>query len=150
MSTPEYKKEWYKKDPWKNHFKSARYRCNYPTSKKYKNYGGRGIQFLLTLAQVKRLWFRDKAYNLKTPSIDRKNTDGNYTYGNCRFIERDLNTRKGRKIIRINPLGVRKEYPSLISAAKALGLGQKNTGNILNCAKGMYHTMYGYKWSVVL
>jgi len=76
---------------WKLHWKAAKYRCNNPNSTYYHCYGGRGIKFKLTLTEVKRIWFRDKAYDLKEPSIDRINNDGDYTVNNIRFIERRKN-----------------------------------------------------------
>lgn len=87
-----------KKYPWKYTFKDIKTRCNNKNNKAYKWYGGRGIKCLITEDEVKRLWFRDKACLMKKPSIDRKNNDGNYEFGNCRFIEFVAN------IARQNPL----------------------------------------------
>lgn len=75
------------KFPWNSIHHSAKQRCNNPNNSHYKNYGGRGIKFFITLAEIKELWFRDRAYLLKVPSIDRKDNNGNYTFDNCRFME---------------------------------------------------------------
>ena len=80
-------KRWRDKRPWFTHYLSADLRCNNPRHKTYKYYGGRGIKLLMNIADFGKLWFRDKAYLLKQPSIDRKNSDGDYTFKNCRFIE---------------------------------------------------------------
>ena len=89
--TNEYKKlysrKWISKYPWLVSFYRARQRCNNSKHKAYKWYGAKGIKFLLTKDEIKFLWFRDKAYLQKRPSIDRKNSNNNYELGNCRFIE---------------------------------------------------------------
>jgi len=54
----------------------------------------RGIKCLITKDELKSLWFRDKAYELKKPSIDRINEEGNYAYDNCQYIEMSENSRK--------------------------------------------------------
>ena len=74
-------------------------RCNYKSHSRYCYYGARGIKCLITKEELKQLWFRDEAYNLNKPSIDRKNPDGNYTLKNCRYIEMSRNI--GRKRYRI-------------------------------------------------
>lgn len=91
--------KFHKTNPWYNHFLIARYRCRSPKSNRYKNYGGRGIKFSLSLDEIKWLWYRDKADSLKRPSIDRIDNDGDYKLGNCRFIELSENSaRKKTKI----------------------------------------------------
>ena len=69
-------------------------RCTNSKCCNYKYYGGRGIKNYLTKDNIKELWFRDKAYNMIKPSIDRKDNDGNYEISNCQFIELSENVRK--------------------------------------------------------
>lgn len=82
--------------PWIIHYTSAKQRCNNPKCDSYKYYGDRGIKFLMTVEDFKFLWFRDQAWLLKHPSIDRKDPDGNYELGNCQFIELAANKKKQR------------------------------------------------------
>ncbi|MFO7969954.1 MAG: hypothetical protein R6U15_07605, partial [Candidatus Izemoplasmatales bacterium] len=80
--------------PWISSYVGAMDTCNNPNNSHYKSYGGRGIKFKLSQDEIRELWFRDKAYLLECPSIDRIDNDGNYEYSNCQFIERDENTKK--------------------------------------------------------
>lgn len=66
-------------------------RCETPTAKKYSNYGGKGIKNFLTIADLIKLWHRDSAKDMRQPSIDRKDSDSDYTQENCRFVEFDDN-----------------------------------------------------------
>jgi hypothetical protein len=79
------------KNPWIRFFVNAKQRCENENCPAYKWYGAKGVQFKLTLEEVKKLWFRDKAYKLKNPSLDRRRSDLDYTYDNCRFVDRWLN-----------------------------------------------------------
>jgi hypothetical protein len=104
-----------KKHPWIKTLVSIRARTSNPRSISYKNYGGRGIKCLIDRHELKRLWIRDGAHFLKRPSIDRINSNGNYQYKNCRYIELSENIgrrkykrlvycRKGHKFTRSNTL----------------------------------------------
>jgi len=73
--------------PWLKHYFNAKKRCRSVNADNYKYYGGRGIKFLMTKYEFETLWFRDEAYNLEQPSIDRRDPDGHYEFSNCRFIE---------------------------------------------------------------
>jgi len=66
-------------------------RCNNSKCPVYKYYGGRGIKCFITLEDLKILWDRDKASEMKSPSIDRIDNDGDYIFENCQFIERSDN-----------------------------------------------------------
>lgn len=83
--------------PWFISYDKAKQRCTNPKHYGYPWYGGRGIQFLMTLDDFEFLWKRDKAHLMDRPSIDRKNPDGNYEINNCRFIELELNLKRKRK-----------------------------------------------------
>lgn len=72
-------------------------RCEYPLTSKYQYYGGRGIKNVLTLEDLVFLWERDSAEKMGQPSIDRKDTNADYTVENCQFIEMDANRRKRSK-----------------------------------------------------
>lgn len=85
------------KFPWRRVFRAIKQRCNNLKCKDFKWYGGKGIKCLITEEEIKELWFRDKAYELKKPSIDRKISNGDYTYKNCRFIEHKQNCQKAMK-----------------------------------------------------
>jgi hypothetical protein len=78
-----------KKIPWIRTYRSinSRVRCN-------KFYVKKGIKSNIRPVQLKYLWFRDKAYLMKKPSIDRKNRNGNYTVRNCRYIELSENLKR--------------------------------------------------------
>jgi hypothetical protein len=75
-----------KNTPWVFFAYKAKNRCN-----KSKLYIKLKIQYKLSMEEIQELWFRDEAWLLHQPSLDRKNPDGNYEYSNCRFIEKDIN-----------------------------------------------------------
>jgi hypothetical protein len=81
-----------KKYPWMVHYRNARARTIYPKSRYYQ----RGIKLLMEANDFKELWFRDKAYLLKKPSIDRIDTSLHYSFPNCRFIELTTNLKRPR------------------------------------------------------
>jgi hypothetical protein len=74
-------------NPWHVNYRCAVDRCTNKGHVSYKYYGGKGIRMLLTIEDVKSLWFRDKAYAMKSPTIDRIKAKSNYIFDNCRFIE---------------------------------------------------------------
>lgn len=73
---------WLINHPWYWNYSAARARCK-PAGK----YGKRGIKFELSIKQVEYIWFRDKAYLMNKPSIDRIDTTGNYDLKNTQFLE---------------------------------------------------------------
>jgi len=98
---PDNAKNLKKKKPWYGSYHGAVDRCSNPNHIYYKYYGGRGIKCLMKPKDFKFLWFRDKAYLMTKPSIDRKDNDGNYELTNCHFIEQVENTiKRNSKAIR--------------------------------------------------
>ena len=80
--------------PWYYSFHHAKARCTNPKIPCYQHYGGRGIEFKMTMEDFEHLWYRDFAFMMDRPSIDRKKNDGHYELDNCRFIELSANVRK--------------------------------------------------------
>lgn len=132
--------------PWINSYKHAKRRCNNPKHEYYKWYGGRGIKFLLSRKEIETIWFRDKAYLLKNPSLDRKDNKGNYEFNNCRFIEMDINRIKDRlkPISQFDSLG---NFIKEWNSAKEIEL-QLNIDNssISKCCKGKRPFAGGFRW----
>ena len=85
---------WAEAHRWANHYYNMRARCQISTTHKYKYYGGKGIKCLLTMEEIERLWHRDNAAAMKKPSLDRRESSGDYVFDNCQFIEFDDNRRK--------------------------------------------------------
>lgn len=75
-----------KNSPWFFHYRNARNRFLYRDL-----YKARG--FSLTIEQTKALWFRDNAFLLTRPSIDRIDGNLGYSFENCRFIEFNENSK---------------------------------------------------------
>ena len=71
-------------EPWKKTYKNILTRCYFD---KNSSYFKRKIQCLISYAELKTLWIRDKASLMKYPSIDRIDGKKDYTYENCRYME---------------------------------------------------------------
>ncbi len=139
-------REWRRNFPWKQSHSDAKQRCTNKNNRRYSDYGGRGIKFRMSTSDFKELWFRDKAADMKCPSIDRINTNGDYELGNCRFIEKSENSRRanGVAILQYSAEGVFiKEWNTIKEAGETLGICRPN---ITMCARGLYPQAGGYKW----
>lgn len=135
-----------KKYPWKRTLSIIKQRCNNSKNAKYHRYGQRGIKCLITEEELKLLWFRDKAYEMQRPSIDRIDNDGHYELNNCRFIEQSENTSRteSQKVLQYDLNGkLIKEWPSYIKAAKELNI--QSTG-ISDCVNGRLKTSGRFIW----
>ena len=139
-------KEYYKKYPWLKTLSEINRRCNNSKCKDYKSYGGRGIKNFLTQAEIKELWFRDKAYKMKKPSIDRIDNDGNYKLNNCRFIEliNNCSRNKRKSVCQFTLEGkfIRK-YSSITEAGHIKDI---DISDIAKCCKAFKNSAGGFKW----
>jgi len=84
----------HKKFPWLRVLVKIRQRCYNVKLKDYKYYGAKGIECKITADELKELWFRDKADLMLKPSIDREDSNENYTLENCRFMELRQNAKR--------------------------------------------------------
>jgi len=121
------------KSPWLRTLSNIKGRCENKKVHRYEYYGGRGIKNLLTKEDIKYLWFRDKAYKMKQPSIHRKNHDLSYFVDNCEFIEfsknRKLRIYKYTRLsnVKYKRLIVDLEKPSIHAAMKAKARAEGKT-----------------------
>ena len=83
--------EMWKKEPWRRVVSSCQSRCG-----RGGDYEEKGIKCYVTYDEMKYLWFRDKPWLLKRPSIDRIDAKRDYIINNCRFIELGENVRRSR------------------------------------------------------
>lgn len=140
------KNNYYKKYPWKRVLKNIQIRCNNPNHQSYKYYGEKGIKCLITEDEIKFLWFRDRAYNMKKPSIDRKNSNKNYTLNNCQFIEMIDNSNKSHEkaILQFDlEDNFIKEWKSAMQIERTLKIGHYRIGAY---AKGKLKTCGKFIW----
>jgi hypothetical protein len=138
--------KYYKKFPWMQSYRAIRHRCNNLNASDYKYYGGRGIKCFITEEEIKKLWFRDKAYLMKQPTIDRKDNDGNYTFENCQFIEQSENSKKAHNISILQydlDGNFIKEWNSITEASKFI---KRSTGSICGALKNRQKSTGGFVW----
>jgi len=136
--------------PWNKHLSWIKNRCNNKNADNYKYYGGKGIKCRITVDDLKMLWFRDKAYLLDRPSIDREDSNGNYEYKNCQFIEHVLNISKTNRYSLIKSVlqydlngNFIKEWKSIAKASSDLNINTSNIGQVC-CHKRK--TAGNFKW----
>jgi hypothetical protein len=127
---------------------SIKGRCFDKNNINFNRYGGRGIGSNLTYEDLIRIWERDGADKLKSPSIDRIDIDGDYELSNCQFIERSENIAKDKrvKIGQYDHLGnLVKEWPSMADAEKC-GFHHTRISCVCN---GKNKTHRGYYWKFI-
>ncbi len=87
----ELKKKQYAESPWVKTLLSIRNRLN-----PKRDYAKYGIKNYLKADDLKFLWFRDKAFLMNKPSIDRIDGFKDYCLDNCRYIELKENLNRPR------------------------------------------------------
>ena len=104
-------------------------------SKYYKN-----IKCYLTLDNLLFLWQRDNAEQMKSPSIDRIDSHGDYERNNCRFLEFAENARRAavRKFTRVV------QCPQCVKIFSALKHTTYCSPKCLNEYKEL-HSVYNFK-----
>ena len=75
-------------------YDGIRYRCNNPSAKAYKYYGGRGVRCRITFKEYKQLLQSAGVLFAKGFTIDRIDHNGDYTVKNCQILSRSENSKK--------------------------------------------------------
>ena len=70
-----------------------------------KHFKRLGIKCLLTEDEIQKIWDRDGGEKMDFPCLDRIDPFGNYSFQNCRFIERVHNSKRGRMFQVVNYRG---------------------------------------------
>ena len=106
-------------------------RCTDPGHKSYKDYGGRGIKVC-----ERWLTFENFYADMGDPpdglSIDRKNVNGNYEPGNCRWATPEEQASNRRDSFKIKAFG---QEMTVAAWARATGLGKATI--VYRMARGM-------------
>jgi len=137
---------YYKKYPWLQVLTSINQRCNNPKSGAYRKYGKKNIKNYLTKAEIKELWFRDRAYKMNWPSVDRKNSKKDYIFDNCQFIEHSENSakEKRKKVCQFDLQGnFIREWESMLYAQQKTGIWATN---ISKCCRDLRPYAGGFTW----
>lgn len=143
-------REYFRTHPWIRVLNWARYRCNNINFNQYADYGGRGIKCFLSPKDIERLWFRDGADKMRRPSIDRKDSNGNYEFTNCRFIELAENIAERNKRVDSRPVlqyslsgELIRDWPSLRFVEEQLKYSHSHISKVCNFQRKQ---AYGYIW----
>jgi len=138
--------------PWIICFMNIRARCNNKNNENYKWYGEKGIDCLITKDEVRILWFRDKAWLMKKPSINRKDSNKDYIFDNCYFDEQSNNSIEANKRTKIKPIlqfdkngNFIKEWNSITEASKSYNTTVQNISFALH---NQHYFACGYNWKL--
>ena len=78
------------KRPWAKYMEYMKTRC-----RRKKNY--QRFSVTISMEELERIWFRDKAYEMDKPSVDRIDNEIGYVSNNCQFLEHRVNSAKKKR-----------------------------------------------------
>lgn len=149
MTNKERNRNYRKRHPFRMVLHGIKNRCNNPNSYDAKYYHDKGIKCEITEEEIKKIAIRDHYWDMIDPTIDRKNVRGNYTFDNCQFIERSLNSRKDKikAVLQYDLDGFFiKEWESAVVASKKLKINHSHIISVCLNRQG-FKTAGGYNWT---
>lgn len=107
-------------DPTYSKYQAMRQRCENPKNKSYPNYGGRGIVVCERWRRFDNFLADMNQCPSSKHSIDRKDSNGNYEPGNCRWATSDeqANNKRTNRKVEIDGM----IFPSLKKASDHFGI----------------------------
>ena len=129
---------------------NIRIRCDKPTSKAYKYYGAKGIKYPKSWETFEG-FFMDMGFTYKDGlSIDRIDSEKDYSKENCRWIELSKNVSK-EKQKPVAKYTLEGEFiKSYISVAEAVKIeGYKHNSAISRVARGERTQYKGFVWKYI-
>ena len=119
-------KTYYNK-PWYNSYRSMMSRCYREKDASYKHYGGRGIRVCEEWHDIQNFekWIENNPYS-KGMTIDRIDTDADYSPNNCRWATKAEQANNRRNTISLEYKG---EKHTLSEWAKIKGINRSTINN---------------------
>ena len=96
-------------------------RCCYKTCEHFPSYGGRGIQVCARWREKKTGFYNFLAQMGPRPiglTLDRRNPNGHYEPGNCRWADDDVQSQNRRCVLEANGVEVPPVQPMDIAEAE--------------------------------
>jgi hypothetical protein len=110
-----------------NSWRAMRMRCNIQSTRQYADYGGRGIKVCQRWDSFLQ-FLQDMGERPDGHSLDRIDTNGDYTPDNCRWANRQTQNRNTRR----NNLIYNNRKVSLSECCEIFNLSYSNTHKALN------------------
>ena len=139
------------KDPMYRTWSSMKQRCNNKKNPSYMFYGAKGITYDPRWEQFECFLADMSSTHQKGLELDRINNKGNYSKGNCQWLDKATNASKN-KLKAVGKYSLDGEilletYPSAKAAAEAEGY--TNQHGITRCARGERTRYLNHIWKWV-
>lgn len=120
-------------DPTYSSWVGMRSRCNTATTSRYERYGGRGIKVCARWTESFANFLEDMGERPVGMTLDRKDSDGDYEPGNCKWSTALEQVENRDYSIKVSHAGV--EYPTMAAFARAHSISYRKASYQLKSGK---------------